>query len=332
MGVTIKDIAKETGFSVATVSRVLSNKVGFFSQDTAAVVNAAATKLGYKKNMAATELVTQKSSVIAVIVNSTKTNFSDPIIEGIQQKAAESDKRVIILYAGDHDATSQRRALSTALERPIAGVLLLSVDLFEENLQLLKTAQVPFRFISISFKDSALNYVASDDQQIGYLATKYLIKMGHRCIGLAGIDIESSAHTGKMRLAGYKRALAENNIPLQKNWIQTGNYSYEAGLLAMQNYSNQKCISAVITGSDLVGIGLLNQAAKLHLSIPDDLSLITIDGTYLCRIVQPQLTSVTQDFYHMGYLGAEYLISDQQQNAFTDVKISERESVKKLTL
>ncbi|KRM96734.1 transcriptional regulator [Liquorilactobacillus aquaticus DSM 21051] len=331
MGVTIKDIAKETGFSVATVSRVLSNKVGFFSQETAAIVNAAALKLGYKKNMAATELVTQKSSIIAVIINSTKTNFSDPIIEGIQQKANEADKRVIILYAGDHDFRSQQRALTTALERPLMGILLLSVDLFADNLQLLKTANVPFRFISISFQDPDLKYVASDDWQIGYLATKYLLKKGHRKIGLAGVDIESSAHTGKLRLAGYQRALIENNITPQKDWIQTGNYSYKAGLNAMKNYGQQKNVSAIITGSDLVGIGLLNQAAKMNISIPNDLSLITIDGTYLCRIVQPQLTSITQNFYSMGYLGAEYLISNQRQNAFTDIQISERGSVRKLT-
>ncbi|KRL36964.1 LacI family DNA-binding transcriptional regulator [Liquorilactobacillus uvarum] len=330
MGVTIKDIAKETGFSVATVSRVLSNKIGFFSQETAAVVNDAAVKLGYKKNMAATELVTQKSSVIAVIINSTKTNFSDSIIAGIQKKADETSKRVIILYAGDHDFNSQQRALTTALERPLMGILLLSVDLFAENLQLLKAANIPFRFISISFQDPELTYVASDDWQIGYLATKYLLKKGHKRIGLAGIDIESSAHTGKLRLNGYKYALAENNIIPQKDWIQTGNYSYEAGLQAMEKYGSQKNVSAVITGSDLVGIGLLNQAAKMNLSIPSNLSLITIDGTYLCKIVQPQLTSITQNFYKMGYLGAEYLITNHKQNAFTDIKISERGSVQKV--
>ncbi|KRL00899.1 LacI family DNA-binding transcriptional regulator [Liquorilactobacillus capillatus] len=332
MGITIKDIARETGFSVATVSRVLSNKEGFFSQKTATIINAAAAKLGYKKNMAATELVTQKSNVIAIIVNSTKTNFSEAIIDGIQKKATEANKRVIILYAGDHHAQSQQRALTTALERPIMGILLLSVDLFAENLKLLKSARVPFRFISISFKDPTLNYVASDDYQIGYEATKYLIEMGHRCIGLAGIDLESGAHTGKQRLAGYQRALLENGIIPQKSWIQPGNYSYTAGEQAMLNYHQQKKVTAIITGSDLVGVGLLNQAAKLNLNVPNDLSIIAIDGTYLCKIVQPQLTSVTQDFYQMGYLGAAYLINGQYQNAFTDIEITERQSVKKRSL
>ncbi|KRL42412.1 LacI family DNA-binding transcriptional regulator [Liquorilactobacillus nagelii] len=328
MSVTIKDIAKKTGFSVATVSRVLSNKTGFFSQTTAQAIHQAAADLGYKKNMAATELVMQTSNVIAVIINSTKTNFSDQIIMGIQKKAGETGKRVIILYAGDHDQTAQQIALTTALERPLLGILLVSVDLYPDNLQLLKSAKVPFFFISISFEDTKLNYIASDDYQIGYQATKFLIKHGHRKIGLAGVDISPSAHTGNLRFHGYRKALAESGINFQTNWLQTGDYSYEAGVAAMNAYQKGK-VSAIVAASDLVGIGILNQAAKIGLHIPADLSVVSIDGTNLCQLVRPALTSITQDFYQMGYLGTTYLISGSNKNAYTEIQICQRASVKK---
>ncbi|KRM07091.1 MAG: LacI family DNA-binding transcriptional regulator [Liquorilactobacillus ghanensis] len=327
MSVTIKDIAKKTGFSVATVSRVLSNKTGFFSQETANAVHKAAVELGYKKNMAATELVTQTSNVIAVIVNSTKTNFSNQIITGIQKKAAEMSKRVIILYAGDHDQVAQKIALTTALERPILGILLVSVDLYPKNLLLLKSAHIPFFFISISFKDTGLNYITSDDYQIGYTATKYLINHGHRKIGLAGLGIDPSDHTGNLRFNGYQQALTENNIAFQHDWLQIGDYSYESGLTAMKSYS-QTNVTAVITASDLVGIGILNQCTKLGLNVPNDLSIITIDGTNLCQLVQPPLTSITQNFFQMGYLGTNYLIAGSKKNAYTNVQLCQRSSVK----
>lgn len=330
MSVTIKDIAKETGFSVATVSRVLSDKTGFFSQQTAAIINETAAKLGYKKNMAATELVTQKSNVVAVIVNSTKTNFSDQIINGIQKKADEAEKRVIILYAGDRDERSQRIALSTALERPILGILLLSVDLFPSNLAILTSSNIPFYFISISFKDTMLNYIASDDQEIGYQATNYLISQGHKNIGIAGLNIENSAHTGALRFKGYQKALREAGIVFKSDWLQTGDYSYESGVTALQNYYLKKDITAVIAASDLVGIGILNECNRLKISVPAELSILTTDGTSLCELVRPQLSSITQDFYRMGYLGTTYLINNTQNNAYTNIAISQRQSVKSL--
>ncbi|MFT8557747.1 LacI family DNA-binding transcriptional regulator [Liquorilactobacillus hordei] len=330
MSVTIKDIAKETGFSVATVSRVLSDKTGFFSQQTAAIINETAAKLGYKKNMAATELVTQKSNVVAVIVNSTKTNFSDQIINGIQKKADEAEKRVIILYAGDRNERSQRIALLTALERPILGILLLSVDLFPSNLAILTSSNIPFYFISISFKDTMLNYIASDDQEIGYQATNYLISQGHTNIGIAGLNIENSAHTGALRFKGYQKALREAGIIFKSDWLQTGDYSYESGVTALQNYYLKKDITAVIAASDLVGIGILNECNRLKINVPAELSILTTDGTSLCELVRPQLSSITQDFYRMGYLGTTYLINNTQNNAYTNITISQRQSVKSL--
>ncbi|MDV7758350.1 LacI family DNA-binding transcriptional regulator [Liquorilactobacillus mali] len=329
MSATIKDIARETGFSTATVSRVLSGKTGFFSSKTAVIVNETAAKLGYKKNMAATELVTQKSNVIAVIVNSTKTNFSDQIISGIQKKADEAEKRVIILYAGDRDERAQKIALSTALERPILGILLLAVDLFPSNLEILTFSNTPFYFISISFKNNKLNYISSNDQEIGYQATKYLITQGHKNIGIAGLNITNSAHTGALRFKGYQKALHEAGILFKPDWLQAGDYSYKSGITALQKYYLKKDVTAVIAASDLVGIGILNECSRLKISVPTELSIITTDGTSLCELVRPQLSSITQDFYRMGYLGTTYLINSVQSNAYTNIVISQRQSVKK---
>lgn len=117
MAVTIKDIAKQAGVSPATVSRVLSGQAAFYSEKTAKKVKKIAKKLGYQKNTAAVELVTRRSKVIAVIVSSTKTNFSDQIIDGIQQEAGEHDLNVIILYVGEKDPQMEQKALETVIER-----------------------------------------------------------------------------------------------------------------------------------------------------------------------------------------------------------------------
>jgi LacI family transcriptional regulator len=328
MDVTIKDIAQATGFSTATVSRVLTNKEGYFSQKTAKKVNKAAQELGYQKNMAAIELVTRRSDVVAVIINSTKTNFADSIIEGIQQRASELGNTIIMLYTKDRDEAVQRKAITTALERPVAGILLLSVDIAPQNVELLKSSNTPYYFVSIAFHDASLPCICSDDKAVGYMAATYLLSHGHRRIALAGLDLNNS-YTGQLRMDGYRSAMAEHGITVSDDWIHAGDFSYESGVEALKAYADQHPlpITAVIAGSDLVAIGILNQAQSLGIDVPAQLSIISIDGTVLCNYVQPPLTSVTQDFYRMGYIGLGRLLEHDAEISFTESKIVERSSV-----
>ncbi|MCI1217947.1 MAG: LacI family DNA-binding transcriptional regulator [Bifidobacterium crudilactis] len=327
MDATIKDIAQATGFSIATVSRVLANKEGFFSKSTAAKVNKAAKELGYQKNMAALELVTRRSDVIAVIINSTKTNFADAIIEGIQQRAAELGNTIIILYTRDRDEAVQRKAITTALERPVAGILLLSVDIAPDNVALLKSSNTPFYFVSIAFRDASLPCICSDDRAIGYMAAHYLLEHGHTRIGLAGLDLNNS-YTGLLRLAGYRKAMEEAGAEVAEEWIHSGDFSYESGVDAMDSYHGMsERLSAVIAGSDLVAIGLLNRARHYGVDVPQNLSIVSIDGTSLCDYVQPPLSSVTQDFYRMGYISLGRLLEHDDEISFTDSHLVERDSV-----
>lgn len=329
MAATIKDIARLAGVSPGTVSRVLANKTGFFSKQTGEKVQAAAVKLGYQKNTAAAELVTHQSNVIAAIVNSTKTNFASPIIEGIQAEAHRRDLNVIILYAGDGDPEQQRRALTTVIERPVRSILLLSVDLAPENLPLLQNSQIPFCFLSISFDDVQVPYITSDDWQVGYQAAKTLLAAGHRRIGLAGVD--SDFHTGRQRVAGYQRALQEAGISPDPDWVQLGDYSYAAGQAAMRTYGAQTPLTAIIGGSDMATVGVLNQARSLGLRVPDDLSLLAIDGTDICELVQPALSSVSQNFYEMGVAGVQQLSAPAAMpQKITPITIVERASVRHL--
>lgn len=326
MAATIKDIAKAAGVSPATVSRVLANKEGFFGAQTAVRVREAARQLGYRKNTAATELVTQRSHDLAVIVNATQTNFANQIIEGIQATAFPADLNVIILYAGDADEERQRRALTTVIERAVRGILLLSVNLAPANLALLRSTEIPYAFLSISMQAPQTPAITSDDWQVGYQATQYLLRRGHRRIGLAAVDHQI---TGQLRLAGYRQALTEAGVQPVDAWFQAGDYSYAAGQQAMQAYGAQPAVTAVLAGSDMAAIGVMNQARTLGLLVPADLSVMAIDGTELCEIVQPTLTSLTQSFYDMGVAGVRRLLTDQPTppRETTAIRVVERESV-----
>ncbi|MFC6255181.1 LacI family DNA-binding transcriptional regulator [Secundilactobacillus hailunensis] len=326
MSATIKDIAEAAGVSAATVSRVLANKEGFYSQATATRVRKIAVSLDYEKNTSAVELVTRKSRVIGVIISATKTNFSDKIIEGIHAEAIRHGLSVIMLYAGQNDPQLQEQALRTLIERAVKGILVVAIQLADENLALLQASQIPYRFLSTSYNSNKLPSIASDDYQIGYQATQHLIERGHHKIGLVAMD--TSGHIGQQRVAGYKAAMIQAALSIEDDWIKEGMYTYEDGVRAMQTFGRQPEVTAIIGASDLAAIGVLNQAMQYGIQVPKQLAIISIDGTYLARIVRPQLTTVTQAFYEMGTLGTQMLLDQTQQTVsqFTPIKIETRQS------
>lgn len=327
---TIKDIARESGYSIATVSRVLSNKKNLsYSSDAAQKIKKVAHDLGYHRNNLAASLVSQKSNTIAVIVNSTQTNFSWDVLSGIQKQVDQTSYRVIILYAGNHNQRLAKQAINTALERSVSGILLVAMELDQENIDLLRNSYVPYRFVSNYPEDQVTNFISSDNHLIGKLAAEYLIKNGHEKIAFVGMDNKNTAHE---RLAGYQEALQEAGLSPNESFIQPGDYSYEDGLTIMKKIApliKKQEITAVIAASDMLGTGLIKGAQKAGLKVPDDFSIISIDGTFVCDIISPAMTSVTQDFAKMGALSITNLLT-HGNSQFIPVEITERESVKKI--
>lgn len=146
---TIKDIAQRAHVSTATVSRVLSKKAKSYRPETAAKIEAIAKDLGYKKNLAAAELAANSSMLIAVILNNTQTNFSNDIIAAIQAETDKAGYQMFILYAGNHDARLLNQAISVALERHVAGILLVATSLDEQAARTLRESSTPCRLVSV---------------------------------------------------------------------------------------------------------------------------------------------------------------------------------------
>ncbi|MBB1078366.1 LacI family DNA-binding transcriptional regulator [Limosilactobacillus sp. STM2_1] len=327
---TIKDIAQRANVSTATVSRVLSKKEKSYRPETAAKIEAIAKELGYKKNLAAAELAANSSKLIAVILNNTQTNFSNDIIAAVQAETDKAGYQMFILYAGNHNARLLNQAISVALERHVAGILLVATSLDDQAATTLKETSTPCRLVSVYDQEDqryrGLKFISSDNERIGYLATKYLLARGHQRIGLAGIDHSS---TGEQRLHGYQRAMVEQGLVPQMDWVKYGDYSFGPQQNILKSLYN-KNLDALITASDMVAVGVVKEARLLGIKIPDDLSLVSIDGTFLCDITIPTITSVTQNFYQMGTAAIKSLLNDRDSE-FIPVRITSRDSVQQMT-
>lgn len=319
---TIKDIAARAGVSIASVSRILANKTGSFNAKTGERVRKIAQEMGYQRNEIAATLVRQQSNVIAVIINNTPTPFAAQVIHGIQQQANAAGKRIIMLSAGDNDARLQHQAIQTALQRTVAAIILVGVFPDNQSTALLTAAHVPLCFAATRMPEYP--FVSSDDYWIAYQAANYLIEHGHQHLALVGID---QGPTGTRRQAGFQSALTNAGIDTPPVIIN-GDYGRKAGITALSTLK-KKSVSAVVAGSDMVGAGLIQAAHHEGLHLPDDLSIVCIDGTYICELTLPQLTSVTQNFAQIGAAAVDRVLN---HTAVTDIPtvITPRESVKRI--
>jgi LacI family transcriptional regulator len=170
----------------------------------------------------------------------------------------------------------------------------------------LRASPVPLVVIDRALPGLEADLVQIDHKEGGYLATKYLIDLGHKTIGcIAG---PSNTTVSTERLAGYRRALAEATLPCRQRWVMESDFSSEGGYRAAARLLQRPGLTAVFASNDLMGIGLLRCAAEKGLRVPQDLSVVGFDGIELGRYVHPALTTIAQSIGQLGELAANTLI------------------------
>ena len=306
MSVTIKDIAKIANKTPSTVSRVLSN-AGGYSSKTEKEIKRIAEDLGYNKNLAAEELVKQHGKVIGVMMMDATTNFSGDIINGIEKQVTEEGFSAIWVHAGYQDAERQKKALALLFERRVSGIIIISLTLEDSNFTYLKNMNIPYIYLSVNPKNNA-PFIASNDFQMAYKGTQYLINKGHQKIAFTGIDFDEKK-IGSERIKGYQQALQDYNIKGYKKWIIEGDYSYESGYVSAKNKLTKMNVSATLAASDEIALGVINGLSLVDISIPKDFSVMSIDGTSISQMYRPRLHCVRQDFFNIGFEGAKALIN-----------------------
>lgn len=331
MAVTIKDIAKLSGVSIATVSRVLNNRGGY-SKKVEQEILAIARETGYIKNENASTLARQSSRTIGVIMPNLPTSFYEIIINSIEEYAGKKDYEVIFTHSGV-DGENTKSSLNLMLSRRVAGIIIISVYLDEEIESLITKRKIPVVLIATESENNILPYVKSDDYQMAYDATSYLINKGHRKIGLAGLNF-SDPIAGIPRIQGYKDALTRNDIPIKEEYITNGEFSYYSGEDAMKYYlDNDIKLTAIYCASDETALGVMSVCYNNGISVPNDISILGNDNSTISSMVSPAITTVSQSFYEMGKAASEKLINyinndTKPESAIFPTEIIERKSVK----
>ena len=286
---TIKDVAKEAGVSVATVSRVI-NKSPKASQNSIDVVTQAMSKLGYRPNAAARALVSQSTNTIGVLVGDVSDPFFGTLVKSVDNVARENGKHILI-GNGYHNADDERRALDLLINSRCDALVIHAKGLSDEELIAYAQEVKGMVLINRHIPELAERCISLDNRKGAFLATEYLIRHGHRkiaCIA-SSHDIEDTDE----RLQGYQSALKEHGIELSKSYVEYGEPNSDGGEVAMTNLLTKSLyITGVVAYNDYMAAGALATLEQNGIEVPQQVSMVGFDDGLIARFVHPSLTTI----------------------------------------
>lgn len=287
--VTIKDVAKEAGVSIATTSRAINN-APHTSETAVIAVKKAMKKLGYRPNANARALVSKSSNTIGVLVNDVSAPFFGSMVKAIENITSEQGKQLLI-GSGYHDPVKERNAINMLINSRCRSLVVHSKGLTDQELTDLADEIPGMVVINRIVPDIALRCIALDNRKGAYMATEHLIRNGHKDIGYicSSHDIED-AHDRK---AGYLDALRDNGIKPIDEYIEYNEPDELGGEQAMMNLIAKNLpITAIATYNDDMAAGCLALLQENGMRIPEDMSVIGFDDSHIARYIYPRLTTI----------------------------------------
>ena len=308
---TIKDIAKESGYAVGTVSRVLNNHPNV-SEKARKTIMAVVEKHHFKLNSNAKHLKQQASSGIAIIVKGSQNMLFASIVERLQRLLSEKKYASFIYYIGEEE-NEVERAERVCLERHPLGILFLGSDLefFKERFDRLEIPCVLVTNSAAELGFDNLSSVSTDDEAGAQAAVEHLLKLGHRNIGILGGYMEKS-HAAHTRYRGCEKAFAKHGRKLEPGrQYRSAFFSMEEGYHAMEQLLEQMPdLTAVFAMADVLAVGAIRAIRDRGLRVPEDVSVMGFDGIELGNYLSPRLTTVRQARERIADRSLEILLSD----------------------
>ncbi len=303
----MKKLAEMIGMSTSTVSRAFRSPHLVHPKTRDRILQVARDS-GYIYDAAAGDLSSKTSTVIGVLVPTTKRSlFSDSLL-AIQDKTQEKNFSIIIGNT-KYDSTIERKLLKQFQGRRVAGMILTGFGFGHESLveEIIKSG-IPCVVIWEKLENSVISYVGFDNFKAAYSVTKYLISLRHRRIGLI-IGPYSKMGRTKKRLEGYRAALADHDISFDGSLIMERDLDLIEGKQGMiRLLSLPQPPTAVFAASDTLAIGALSGAKEMGYGIPHDISLAGFDNIEFAAYCDPPLTTIRIPAYQMGQLAVKTLL------------------------
>jgi LacI family transcriptional regulator len=302
---TMKDVARLAGVSVATVSSTLSGR-SFVSAELKQRVETAIRELGYAPNAVASGLKRGTSSLIGLIVPDITNPFFTELVHCIQRRAAEAGFTVLLGVSDDQQAR-EVELIRLMRSHQVAGTVVIPCGGKEDCLSLSRLAAgMPIVAADNAPPGMAADTVVLDNRKAAALATSHLLALGHRVV--ATISGPPHRFVAQERFVGFKMALEANGLSLDPGHVRRGDFhvvaAREAGLALLRSAPRP---TAIFVANNQMLIGVMQAVAEMGLSVPRDVSIVSIDDFPWAAAFMPALTTVRQPIDAMAEAAIERL-------------------------
>lgn len=303
--VTLHDVAAAAGVSKSTVSRILDERLPRSESDTAQRVRQVAAELGYVRDVSAASLRRGKTMTIGVVVPRLTDTVMAMLYEALAHACRRSG-RFAVVATTDDEPSADRAAAEALLHRQVDGLVLSTARIGDDFPKRLAARGVPY-VLALRTDGHSLSSVG-DDKLGGYLATRHLLDLGHRRIGL--IAGPAYASTARGRVEGYRQAMAEAGADVNPAWVVESTFGIDSGAEAAEALmSMSPRPTAVFAVNDNTAIGALSTLEKLGLSVPKDVSLVGYNDIPIVSRLPTPLTSVRVPFDRIAAAALDLLAS-----------------------
>lgn len=326
---TINDVAEKAGVSITTVSHVI-NETRYVSEELTERVYQAMRELNYRPNTLARSLRSGRTKTIGLLIPDISNLFFAEISRRIEDKGFEHEYSVILCNTDDN-SKKEELYINVLLEKQVDGIIFISAGEVEKNLKKPQDFGIPTVIADRDIQDAKSDVVLLDNLKGGYDATRYLISLNHKRIGC--ISGPSPVTPSAQRVEGYKKALKEAGIEVDGSLIQTGDFRYEGGEVAMRNFLDLASPpTAVFACNDMMALGAMRAIKDRGLLIPDDVSLVGFDNIPISRSVFPDLTTFAQPIKEMADVIVDLLVNRISQKKKHKTDEQEMEEYKRIVL
>lgn len=324
---TIREIAKEAGVSIATVSRVI-NKKGGVNEKTKQKVQNVIEELNYKPNSIAVSLNNKKSKTIALIMPDITNPFFPELAKIIERETVKKGYNLIICNS-DNDEVLEKEQISMIDQKYIDGLIIAS-DFFKKSYL---SRDIPVVVID-RITNNEFSTVTAENYEGAIVATKHLLDIG--CKKIAHISGPSNLKVAQDRLKGYEKVARTMNW-FNNSYVVDGGYSLEKAFKVTKELMyNNKNIDGIFAGNDLMGVGVLKSLYSMGKKVPDDVAVIGFDGIAFSKLTIPELSTIAQPIHKMAFEATNILFNqiDNNNSSLThkqlEVTLIQRESTQQI--
>ena len=299
--ITMRDVAEQAGVSKATVSHVI-NETRFVEDTTKTRVNDAIRTLGYRPNVAARSLTTQRTRIIGLIVSDITNTFFGEIMLGIENVLITNGYSLMVCNTSEV-LEREEYYIDILLRQGVDGIIAAASSQNWDVLNQAAKLSIPIVMLDRIFENAGSPYVGVNNKYGAYLGTGHLIEKGYREIGiLSGFQRLS---TMRERLSGFEAAMGEAGLPIRDSWSVASQLSIEDGKRAMRDLMSQQARPrAVFICNNLLSLGALMGLQDMNLRCPEDIAIVGFDDHPWAQVSNPPLTVVRQPTYRIGETAA----------------------------